>query len=313
MIRYYTVSENKIKKIDEIEDSEGILWIHLTNPDQENIDYIVNRYQIPKDYINSALDEDEVARTEHIRTKLKHKLLTFTYPKKIEKDKFITRLLSITLLENIIITTSLDQPSIIEPITENKFTYIKNLDTTMDLVIEMIWLITHEFLAYIHEIKQMQESIGSNLLRSTDSNTLIKQSNLIKSTIYFDYGLRGNKRVLEIIRKQVSEDIPVKFEAIKDIDIENEQALVRNKQQQEIIESIGDINSSIISNNLNIVAKIMTSLTILMTIPTIISGIWGMNVELPFLNHEYSFGIIMAITFILMFICYRALKRHDFL
>ncbi len=313
MIRYYTVSENRLKKIDNIDDNEGLLWIHLTNPDKENIDWLVDRYEIPRDYITSALDEDEVARTEHLTTKLKHKLLTFTYPKKIEKDKFITRLLSITLLENIIITTSLDEPSIIEPITDNKFTYIKTIDSSMDLVIEIIWLITHEFLGYIHQIKEMQESIGSNLSRSTDSNTLINQSNLIKSTIYFDYGLRGNKRVLEILRKQALDNKSLKFEAIKDIDIENEQALVRNKQQQEIIESIGDINSSIISNNLNIVAKIMTSLSILMTIPTIISGIWGMNVELPFLNHEYSFTIIMSITFLLMFICYRALKRHDFL
>ena len=82
-------------------------------------------------------------------------------------------------------------------------------------------------------------------------------------------------------------------------------------QSREMTQVLGDAFTGIISNNLNIVMKILTSLTIIVTIPTITAGIWGMNVALPFADHQKGFWIVMGITVLLCIISAWWLRKKD--
>ena len=93
--------------------------------------------------------------------------------------------------------------------------------------------------------------------------------------------------------------------------IELEQGLNTTKIQLKLVDNISNTFSAIVSNNLNNVMKILTSLTIVLTIPTIIGGIYGMNVKLPFAEHEYSFWIIFAITTLICIISIRIFKEKE--
>ena len=98
---------------------------------------------------------------------------------------------------------------------------------------------------------------------------------------------------------------------LEDAIIENRQAIEMSKTYSDILTSTMDAYSSIISNNLNGVMKFLTSLTILISVPTLIASIWGMNVELPFEKTPYGFGILMVISVVIAFGAYIWLKRKD--
>lgn len=80
-----------------------------------------------------------------------------------------------------------------------------------------------------------------------------------------------------------------------------------------MLDKLSDLYTNVINNNLNEVMKILTSVTILMTIPTIVGGIWGMNVRLPWQDSEHGFWILMALSLLIGIITLWILKKNDYL
>ena len=111
-------------------------------------------------------------------------------------------------------------------------------------------------------------------------------------------------------------DIMQKYEedqdVLEDVIIENKQAIEMTEIYSNILASTMDFFASVISNNLNIVMKVLASVTILMAIPTLIGGIFGMNfIKMPLINNEYGFEITMVITLVLTFGAAYLLYRKD--
>ena len=131
------------------------------------------------------------------------------------------------------------------------------------------------------------------------NRALLKLLDLEKSLVYFITSLRANEAVMERTIKikniklyEDDEDI------LEDAIIENKQAIEMSKIYKDILDSTMDAYSSIISNNLNEVMKLLTSITIIISIPTLIASLWGMNVEVPFEIEKYGFWILCGIAFV---------------
>ena len=113
------------------------------------------------------------------------------------------------------------------------------------------------------------------------------------------------------LRGQVLKMYEEDEDILEDAIIENRQAIEMSKTYSDILTSTMDAYSSIISNNLNVVMKFLTSLTILISVPTLIASIWGMNVKVPFANSPYGFGIMMGISVAVAIVAFIWLKKKD--
>ena len=142
---------------------------------------------------------------------------------------------------------------------------------------------------------------------------MINLMEIEKSLVYFTTSLKGNQMVMErILSGKLSENDEEK-EFIRDVIIENNQALEMSQLYNNIVDSLTSAFSSIISNNLNIVMKALAALKIILNFPMLVSSVYGMNVPLPFQNQKYAFIIVIAISIVLtMLSTWYLIKRKWF-
>ena len=143
--------------------------------------------------------------------------------------------------------------------------------------------------------------IEKRLHKSMKNRELIQLHSLEKSLVYFSTSLKANEITLEkMLKLEIMQKYPEDQDVLEDVIIENKQAIEMTDIYSNILASTMDFFASVISNNLNIVMKVLASVTILMAIPTIIGGIFGMNVLLPFSPDDpNAFNIIMIFTLLL--------------
>jgi magnesium transporter len=143
----------------------------------------------------------------------------------------------------------------------------------------------------------MSLNIERELHKSMKNKELIQLLDLEKSLVYFSTSLRSNEIVLEkMLKLDAIKKYPEDEDLLEDVIIENKQAIEMANIYSNILSGMMDAFASIISNNLNIVMKFLTSVTIVLTIPTMIASFFGMNVPVPLSMQPYAFIIIIAIS-----------------
>jgi len=129
---------------------------------------------------------------------------------------------------------------------------------------------------------------------------LVKLLTLENSLVYFSTALRSNDVLIEKLSKnKVFTRFEEDRELLEDLAIENKQAVEVTKIYANILSGTMDAFASIISNNLNIVMKFLTTVTILLMIPTLIASIYGMNIDLPFQSDQNAFFMVMLFSVLL--------------
>ena len=143
---------------------------------------------------------------------------------------------------------------------------------------------------------------------------LLKLLSLEKSLVYFTTSLKSNELVMErTLRGKIIKLYEDDEDILEDAITENKQAIEMAKIYSDILNGTMEAYASIISNNLNGVMKFLTSITIVLAIPTMISSFWGMNVNLPFQDSKLGFVIMIAISAILTLVVTWWLKKKDML
>ena len=143
---------------------------------------------------------------------------------------------------------------------------------------------------------------------------LLKLLSLEKSLVYFTTSLKSNELVMEkTMRGKIIKLYEEDEDILEDAITENRQAIEMAKIYSDILNGTMDTYASIISNNLNGVMKFLTSITIVLAVPTMISSFWGMNVNLPFQNNKFGFPIMILLSVILTLVVTWWLKKKDML
>ncbi|WP_244834309.1 magnesium transporter CorA family protein [Clostridium sp. BJN0001] len=281
MIRIYKneIDNNKLKVLDTIENGS---WINIIAPSDEELILISKKTGVSLDFLNAALDDEETSRIESEDnvtllivdipfTEMEENSLTYdTYP------------LAIIHTEKQIITVCLKNSKILTDFIHSKvksfFTFKKSR-----FILQILSKISTYYLIYLRQIDKKSLMIEKRLHKSMKNRELIQLHSLEKSLVYFSTSLKSNELTLE---KMLKLDLMQKYEedkdVLEDVIIENKQAIEMTDIYSNILASTMDFFASVISNNLNIVMKVLASVTILMSIPTIMSGIFGMNIILPF-------------------------------
>ncbi len=286
------------KKILQTNEFEEGSWVNLLNPSGAELDRVSSSLNIEMDFLKAALDEEERARIETLNDQT---LITIDIPiveSVAGKVLYITIPLAIILKNQLIITVCLKDNILLNDFKNNKITTFCTQFKTR-FVLQILLKNANCYLHYLRNIDKTSSDLEQHLYQSMKNNELIKMLQLEKSLVYFSTSLKSNEMVLEKLMKYeyvkyYSED----EELLEDVMIENKQAIEMAHIYSNVLSGTMGTVASLISNNLNIVMKVLTSITIVMAIPTMISSFFGMNVVMP-LTLQYSFWIIVGFSVII--------------
>ena len=160
---------------------------------------------------------------------------------------------------------------------------------------QLLYRNTTLFLSYLKQVDKASMHVQTMLEKSMKNRELFQMLKLEKSLVFFSTSLNGNEAVMEkMMRLDVLRRDEAMSELLEDVIIENKQAMEMCTIYRDILSGTMDAFASIISNNLNIVMKVLTSLTVVLSLPTLFSSFWGMNVNVPFQNHPAGFFLVLA-------------------
>lgn len=294
MLDIFKSIEDTLFKLEEIEDGA---WINLVNPTNDELYFIEEKLSIERDFLRAALDDEESARLESEEDQV---LILVDTPYVEKQDDHIiyeTLPLGIIITDKNIITVCLKNSIVLDQFEKNSIrtfcTYKK-----YRFLYQILYKNAQRYLLYLRQIDRMSNYIEEQLHQSMKNKELIQLLDLSKSLVYMNTALKANQMVLEkILRMNIIKKYSEDEDLLEDVIIENKQAIEMASIYSGILSNTMDAFASLISNNLNIVMKLLTSITILMAIPTIFSGLFGMNlINLPFENSPYGFWIVVGIS-----------------
>ena len=182
------------------------------------------------------------------------------------------------------------------------------------LVLQCLYVNSEIYLNLLKKINRETEIAEKELRQTRKNKSLLRLLSLEKSLVYFTTSLKSNEIVMEkTLRGKIVKLYEEDEEILEDAITENRQAIEMAQIYSNILNGTMDAYASIISNNLNGVMKFLTSITIILAVPTMISSFWGMNVKLPFENSPMGFLIMVLIAIIMTIAVTLWLNKKDML
>ncbi len=317
MIKIYKKTDNQLK---ELQSPTTDCWVNIYPPfNQDNLEALSSELDIPYDFLIDSIDINEKSRYEKDE---EVKLIVINTPilnredNDIDSDAtYITVPVGIILTSDKIVTISSTSNPMIEWFERNT---VKNLNTA-DRSRFVLKIFEKNVIYYLHYLRELNKRIGvieKELYNSSRNEELTKLLNIQKSLVYFVNDLRANELVMMKIQRTdfigLGDDEEDK-DFLQDIMIDNSQALEMANVYTNILNGTMDAFASIISNNLNHVMQRLTSVTIVLMVPTLVASFYGMNVKLPFAAHSGAFIITIAFSLLLsVFIIWFFLKKKWF-
>ncbi len=304
MLSIFKTDNGVLKEVDSLQPN---VWVKLTTPDAEENQLIVDHYGIDFGDLVAALDDEESSRIEFEDN---YTLILVDIPiTEIRNDEqyYTTIPLGIIITEDAVLTVCREE---VEVFGMNLRFKMRNFSTAkkMRFVYHLLFSIAKLYLYDLRNIDKARTEIEERAGRETVDTDIISLHELEASLVYFATSLRANNMV--ITRLMRNNQFPEDEELIEDTIIENNQAIEMATIYRDIIDSTRELISAVMDNRLNNVMKYLTSITIVMAIPTIISGIYGMNLKwLPFANTIHGFGIVCLATLIICIITMFILRK----
>lgn len=299
-MKIFRWQENRFIPADKI---ERHCLINLISPEKNELEKLSGEMLIPFDFLTDPLDIDERSRIEIEDGVL---LIVLRLPKYDETNSeipFTTIPAGIILTKDdtIVIVSSYDITDILELYSGKTKGIITGKRSSVVLQIFMKTALF--YLRYLKELNKRTGEIEKELQKSLKNEELIKLLNIEKSLVYFTTSLKSNELMMERLLKtellKLTDDDKDKLE---DVLIDNKQAIQMANIYSNILSGMMDAFASVISNNLNVVMKILTLITIILMIPTLTASIYGMNIELPFQHSPYAFYFVTGISFMILLV-----------
>lgn len=223
-------------------------------------------------------------------------------------DNYYTLPIAIVLGDDYIITTILKHHALINRI--KALPDNQNENSLYTWLMRVFLIISKDYINHLKSIKEKILAIEHLVITTTDNTGLYDLIGINKGLIFYEAAIQGNTRILKIIETRAEKQgfNQDEMDMLRDVQVEHFQAMTLIMKYKEMIEKMTNMLSTVINNNMNVVMKRLTAWTILLTIPTVTSAIWGMNVDLPFADHNMGFWIVLLLTGIITYITYRWLR-----
>ena len=292
MMTIHKTIDGRMTALDAIE--EGA-WVNLTYPNEEELRSVSDALHVENDFLRAALDEEETSR---IDTEEGQTLIIIDTPAVEKSDSAViysTLPLGIIVTDTNIITVSLRESSVIRDFEEGLVKGVSTAKRT-SFILHILLRVASRYLQYLKQIDKIYNHMERQLYKSQRNKELIQLLDLEKSLVYFNTSLKANEVTLEkILRGRIVTLYEEDHDLLEDVLIEVRQAIEMANIYSSIISGMMDAFASVISNNLNVIMKVLTSITILLTIPNIVFSFYGMNVYGLPLDHFWWFPLTISV------------------
>ena len=285
MLEFYKTFDDGTRRIDTPEKG---CWINAIAPTEEERNFLIEHIGVLPEFVKSSLDDEESSHIDY-DDDFDQTLVIIDYPDSDESDvnknedyttlQYKTNPMGIVILKGYVVTISLYESWSLQDMAQGR---IRQMDTRLKtrFLLLLVLRISQQYLVYLRQIDRLSSRTESKLHQSMENKELIQMLGLEKSLVFFSTSLKADEITLNKIRRgkmiklyEEDEDL------LEDVMIEINQAIEMCNIYSNILSGTMDAFASVISNNLNIVMKVLTVITIVMAIPNIIFSFYGMNVD----------------------------------
>jgi magnesium transporter len=287
MLKKYNVVGGKLT---ETQEKDALLFIYI-NPNEGEKKHLIEDLKLDEHTLGSALDPDEVARLEF---EPKHTAIIFKRPEPYShKDEFLFRIASTgayIFKDRLVIVISEDVP-LLDGIQQIK------MATPGYLLLRLINRSIYHFLGHVKVISAISDELQDKINRAMENRYLINLFSLQKSLVYYLNFINSNGVVLEKLKLNANKIgfSTEELELLDDTLIENNQCYRQAEIYSNILASLMDARASIVSNNLNVLMKTLTLITIMIMVPTFVVSAFSMNVKIPLSSFSYAFWVVLGL------------------
>lgn len=287
MITYWQQKDGQFLRVNKNQiDSSAAVWVDARNVTNIDSSLLEASCGIDYDHITDILDPDELSRIEDGDTYVLTIVRIPIYEANADVP-YYTIPIGIIIEGNTIITICGSNNEVLEDISSGRVKGIELADFPA-FIIRLLSRADITFLKYLKEINKQTSAIQRDLQGSIENKEIIRMLNLQKSLEYFTTSLSSNQLLLTKLRKTklmtFDDDDNDWFD---DIEIDNRQAMGMADTYSNILTSLMDTFTSVISNNLNVIMKKLTVINLVLMVPTFITSFFGMNVPLPFAHNGW--------------------------
>ena len=307
MITYWKCKDG----FNEINQWKSGCWIKVTNPTDEDMALLKERFAVP-DFTHDAMDIEERPRVDHEDN---WSLVFVRVPdKSIYEDGdtvFSTAPMAVLIRDDVFITVNYYNTEVLDDFirwsNQRRINACKGYDLLLSLMLSTsVW-----YLKYLKQMNSMLNAAEERLEKKMDNDELMRMMGLGKYLIYFITSLKGNMTVLARLKKRLR-NTPHDEDLLEDVEIETQQAIDTAEIYSNILERQQETYSSVIGNNLNRIMKTLTIVTILLMIPTVIAGYYGMNVPNGLETKWLGFPFAVLLSIVLMALVYIFIRHSKF-
>jgi magnesium transporter len=287
-------------------------WLHITQPTAADL-AVVREFGVPAALLDHVSDIDERPRVEHAGDFV---LVVMNYPLRRSEatgPPWRTLPLSVLLTPQGVVTLSQAPTPFLLPLLDGQVSALST-DRGPEFVLRVFWQLADACLRGLREINAGVEGLENELKRSLRNEEVLGLLDFQKSLTFFATGMKANELVLERLQR-----VPTLHwadqdqELLDDVRVELRQAVEMVEIADHVLSDMMDAFASIVSNNLNSVMKVLTSVTIIIAVPTLIASIYGMNVGLPGARNPLAFVGLIGLSVVAAVVLFVVFRRRNWL
>ena len=271
-------------------------WININSDLISEYSSIYDTYEIDSEMLEYALDEHERAHIEYDRRKETLIVIYNVIKQSLNSNQYETIPMTFIVRKNQIITITNHHNEYIVQAMKEELKERPDI-SLFTFLFSSLFMITEYYFPKIEKLKKEQELLSQMLRQKTTKEDLFALSDLEIGSVYLVSATKQNAIVLEQLKTQsvfkVLDD--VEKEELEDSLIEAKQLVEMTSINFQILQQLSGTYNNVLNNNLNDTMKLLTVFSILLTVPDIVTGFFGMNVQIPFTEHSHGWGIVLGI------------------
>ena len=291
MLTYIKYRAGQIVEVGPLDECQVV---RAVSPTSEEIALLRDGLNIPEDFIMASLDRDERPRIE-IDDNCQLMILRIPHHNISSDTPYITIALSFILTPTHIVSVCSEESMVWSDLLANRRFRLPSPTERVSFLSNVFLQIGRQYLASLRQIRDEADAAELAIHGSLKNEMLIRMLNLEKCLVFFTTSLRANEPILDRFKRMHARDLTEEeTDLIDDVKIEFRQAQELADIYSNILSGMMDAFASVIANNLTVVLKLLTSITIILMLPTLVASVYGMNVDLPFQHSPHAFLVTMA-------------------
>ncbi|MDH5297478.1 MAG: magnesium transporter CorA family protein [Desulfobulbaceae bacterium] len=292
MLTYLKYGNGKLQMADALDDCQ---IVRVVAPSNTEMALLGDRLNIPLDFLTAATDRDERPRVE-TDEECRLMVIRIAHQRGGPDTPYVTTALAIILTPTYIVSVCSEPSLVWEDLLGGRIRLPHPRDRVAFLC-ALFMQIARQYLAMLRLIREEADAAERAIQHSLKNEMLIHMLNLEKCLVFFTTSLRANEPIWERFRRLHGRELTEEErDMIDDVKVEFRQAKELADIYSNILSGMMDAFASIIANNQNMVMKLLTSITIILMLPTLVASIYGMNVDLPFQHSPHAFLVTMALS-----------------